>query len=203
MPHIPSPPPLSVEMEENENWLRSIVSEKDIRLETLYDSETHLEFINHPSPNLSFVSLDPETLLHVNSGDFSLKTTSNRNMRFLETEARLCGLLKQIQALPPAVRSIGELDVENELYTALDKIHRFKGRQWKLQAYPNGIGGMTVNNTRHFTAHKPNPDIAPIFIAALIIYIKFQTPVHQMRVILALLRCIIRALKRNLVDSHC
>ncbi|KAJ3899604.1 hypothetical protein F5879DRAFT_781923, partial [Lentinula edodes] len=34
-------------------------------------------------------------------------------------------------------------------------------------------------------------------MAALIIYIKFQTPVRQMRVILALLRCIVRALKKR------
>ncbi|KAH7870083.1 uncharacterized protein C8R40DRAFT_1175994 [Lentinula edodes] len=149
-PHIraPSPPPPPImEVEDYEDWLRSIVSEIGIRLKFLYDSETHLEFVNHPSPNLSFVSPDPEALLQVNSGDFCLKTTSSCNMRFLETETRFCGLLHQIQALPLGARLRGDLDVENELYTALDRVHPFKGRQWNLQAYPNGLGGVTVNNT--------------------------------------------------------
>lgn len=39
--------------------------------------------------------------------------------------------------------------------------------------------------------------MTPVLIAALIMYIKFQTPVHQMQVLLALFRCIVQGLSKE------
>lgn len=128
---------------------QAIISEIDVRMETLYHSETRLTFINKPSPHLPFVFPNPETLPQVNSGYFALDTTRLPNRRLLDAEARFCGLLKAIQTMPLGERSTGEADVEDELFLALNKIHRIKERQWRSQAYPDGRGGATFDNSMY------------------------------------------------------
>ncbi|KAJ4469379.1 hypothetical protein C8J55DRAFT_492091 [Lentinula edodes] len=128
---------------------QAIIHEIDVRMETLYHSEDRLTFINEPSPHLPFVFPNPETLPQVNSGHFALDTTKLPNRRLLDAEARFCGLLKTIQTMPSGERSTGETDVEDELFLALNKIHRIKERQWRSQAYPDGRGGSTFDNSMY------------------------------------------------------
>ncbi|KAJ3978311.1 hypothetical protein F5890DRAFT_1560594 [Lentinula detonsa] len=119
---------------EDDDYLRHIIYETRMRLETLYDDEIQLKFISPPSPEQqAFVFPDHQSLLRVNSGEFALKTTSACNRRLLDAEARFCGLLKTIQSKPPEERLLGDVDVEEELFEALNKVHRIKERQWRLQ----------------------------------------------------------------------
>ncbi|KAJ3760788.1 hypothetical protein EV360DRAFT_68405 [Lentinula raphanica] len=79
-----------------------------------------------------------------------------------------------IPSLPPSQRLSGEVDLEEELLEALNKIHRVKERQWLLQAYPDGHDGSTVDNISekssgiHF-AQRYTTDATPTLLAALII----------------------------------
>ncbi|KAJ3791839.1 hypothetical protein GGU11DRAFT_750972 [Lentinula aff. detonsa] len=119
---------------EDDDYLRHIIYETRMRVETLYDDEIRLKFISPPSPEQqAFVFPDHQSLLRVNSGEFALKTTSACNRRLLDAEARFCGLIKMIQSKPPEERLLGDVDVEEELFEALNKVHRIKERQWRLQ----------------------------------------------------------------------
>ncbi|KAJ3850680.1 hypothetical protein EV368DRAFT_84281 [Lentinula lateritia] len=185
-----------------EAWLHSVVTEIDLRIEALYDCDLGLEFITPPSPTMPFVFPDPESLLLVNSGLFALNPGRAPNRCLLDAEARFCHLLRAIQALPAGERYMRGIDVEDELFQALNKVHRIKERHWQAKAYPNRCGGLNVDDRRRFT-RKQMTEEAPTLIAALIIYVKFQTPVRKMRVILALFRCIIKGLmRRQKIDSQ-
>ncbi|KAJ3803631.1 hypothetical protein F5876DRAFT_84849 [Lentinula aff. lateritia] len=191
--HNPSP---DTNDEDTGGWLQSMVSGTRMRLEILYDCETRLTFIKDPSPNISYVLSDHESLLQVNAGDFALKTTIIANSRFLDTESRLCSLLKTIQTSPLEKRLVGDIDVEEELCEALGKLHRIKERQWVSQVYPDGRDGSTFGNSHRFSLRQMT-DATPILVAALIMHIKFRSPVRHMRVNLALLRGIIEVFVRR------
>ncbi|KAJ3862563.1 hypothetical protein EV359DRAFT_65525 [Lentinula novae-zelandiae] len=151
---------------------------------------------------MPFVFPDPESSLLVNSGLFALNPGRAPNRRLLDAEARFCHLLRAIQALPAGERYMRGIDVEDELFQALNKVHWIKERHWQAKAYPNRCGGLNVDNRRRFTRKQMTKE-APTLIAALIIYVKFQTPVRKMRVILALFRCIIKGLmRRQKIDSQ-
>ncbi|KAJ3858757.1 hypothetical protein EV359DRAFT_87268 [Lentinula novae-zelandiae] len=183
-------------------WLCSVVTEIDLQIEALYDCNLGLEFITPPSQMITFVFPDPESLLLANSGLFALNPGRVSNRHLLDAEARFCHLLRTIQALPPGEHSMGVIDVEDELFQALNKVHQIKERHWQAKAYCNRDGGLNVDNRRHFTRKQMTKE-APTLIAALIIYVKFQTPVCKMRVILALFHCIIKGLmRRQKIDSQ-
>ncbi|KAJ3831152.1 hypothetical protein F5878DRAFT_677542 [Lentinula raphanica] len=206
-PHPSEDPPLfssvtsSISTEATDSWLGCIVSEVSMRLQTLCDCETHLVFINTPSPSLSFVFPDSASPVKVNTGDFALQTKKITNFRLLDAEARFCHLLQMIETLPVEQRSFGEVDVKEELLEALNKIHCIKERQWTLQAYPDGRQGSTVDNGLHFSQRRTT-DATPTLLAALIMYIKNRSSTRSMRVNLALLRCILKGFaKKHGVES--
>ncbi|KAJ3764234.1 hypothetical protein EV360DRAFT_65672 [Lentinula raphanica] len=144
----------------------------------------------------SFVFPNPDTLLQVNMGDFALHTKKTANLRLLDSEARFCCLLQTIRALPLGQRILGDVNVEEEILEALNKIHRIKERQWTSQAHPDGYDGLTVDNSFRFTQRRVT-DATPTLLAALIMYIKNRTSVRSMRVNLALLRCILRGFAKK------
>ncbi|KAJ3816508.1 hypothetical protein F5880DRAFT_1512602, partial [Lentinula raphanica] len=173
-------------------WLECIMSEISLQLETLYGCETRLIFVNNPSPDLTFVFPDSESFLQVNTGKFALQTKKIVNYRILDAEARFCHLLQTMQNLPLEQRFFGDVDVKEELFEALNTIHRIKARQWTSQAYPDGHGGSIVDNGLYFS-QKRITDATPTLLAALIMYIKNRSSTRGMRVNLALLRCILRS----------
>ncbi|KAJ3816520.1 hypothetical protein F5880DRAFT_1619231, partial [Lentinula raphanica] len=179
-----------------DGWLECVVSEISMRLGNLYDCKTRLIFVNTPSPSRSFVFPDPEALIRVNTGDFALKTNKISNHRLLDAEARFSYLLQIIQALPLGQRLLGDVDVEEELLEALNKVHRVKERQWLSQAYPDGHDGSTVDTSIYFS-QRYTTDATPALLAALIMYIRNRNSTRSMRVNLALLRCILRGFARK------
>ncbi|KAJ4474128.1 hypothetical protein C8J55DRAFT_490795 [Lentinula edodes] len=74
----------------------TLEEELHIRLAALQDTDSRLDFVQQPSSEQSFIFPDPETILKVNCGPFTLSPMHPQNRRFLETEARFCFLLRKL-----------------------------------------------------------------------------------------------------------
>ncbi|KAJ3716827.1 hypothetical protein C8R42DRAFT_724476 [Lentinula raphanica] len=117
-----------------------IREEIKIRLRYLFEADLRLHFDESPSPDKSFILLDPETILQVNSGSFTLTVANPGNRRFLETEARFCTLLRELRSNPRHQDSGGKNDhdvLEDLLQEALESLQRRKRRNWEQQASPS------------------------------------------------------------------
>ncbi|KAJ3836789.1 hypothetical protein F5878DRAFT_662668 [Lentinula raphanica] len=185
-----------------DSWLGEIKQEIDIRLNYLQDTNIHLNFDQIPSPNRSFIIPDPEMITQVNSGPFALTVSHPSNRRFLETEARFCTLLRDLQIDPRHHGQDSERDLrdisEDLLYSALETLHRMKRQDWERQASPDSSNQYIFNNAQSFRvwAHQ-DPTVRVTLITALICHIKFRTTIRQMKVVLALQRAMIRSLTRR------
>ncbi|KAJ4493947.1 hypothetical protein C8J55DRAFT_485268 [Lentinula edodes] len=125
--------------------LETLEEELNIRIAALQDADSRLDFVQQPSSEKSFIFPDPETILKVNCGPFALSSTYPRNRRFLETEARLCFLLRELHQDHVRSNPADWERMEDLLYSALEKLHRMKGREWELQA-SSGLTQYIVHN---------------------------------------------------------
>lgn len=121
---------------DSEGWLEEMKEEIDIRLTALQERDLHLEFNQPPMSSKPFIFPDPESILKANSGPFALAPTCPNNCRFLETEARFCSLLTELHLKPLDAAKRKREMLEDLLYTALEKLHQMKMREWELQASP-------------------------------------------------------------------
>ncbi|KIK52618.1 hypothetical protein GYMLUDRAFT_64144 [Collybiopsis luxurians FD-317 M1] len=193
--------PATVESVPSEGFLNSDIKYLEANIEaqmTVLFSETTIEFVKKPSLDTPFQYPDPATILHFNSGQFALKMNKLCNSRFLQTESHLCSLLHEMERLLPDAH---HEELEDVLQSSLSTLHRLKEKKhWLDQAYPSGRDGTRFNSLQHFRLRQwvqlaHNSPLAASCTAALVIYVKFQTPVYKMRVILALLQWIIE--RRN------
>ncbi|KAJ3928294.1 MAG: hypothetical protein NXY57DRAFT_1041744 [Lentinula lateritia] len=148
--------------------LETLEEELNICIAALQDADSRLDFVQQPSSEKSFIFPDPETILKVNCGPFALSSTYPRNRCFLKTEARLCFLLRELHQDHVRSNPADWERMEDLLYSALEKLHRMKGREWELQA----SSGLTQ-------------------------YIVHNQPIRQMRVVLSLLRALTKTLTRR------
>lgn len=141
----PPSPPAAVVLEAR---LEDVQAEINASIAALYESQTRLEFVTLPSEQMSFMFPDPETLLQVNSGQFSLKTSKACNRRFIKTEGRLCSLLREAQIMPPDEHCRTQKLIEDALYAGLQRLHRFKQREWQSQSSPEEVSHHIIDNSR-------------------------------------------------------